>query len=288
MIIEQKSLFPLYVKPFIKWVGGKRQLLNDLINNIPLNFNSYFEPFVGGGALFFELYNLGILQNKKVFLFDVNKELINTYKVIKNNPHKLIEKLTEFQKNHNEEFYYQIRHLDRRENYKHLDNITKAARFIYLNKTCFNGLYRVNKSGYFNVPIGRYTNPKIIEEENIINVSNALKNVVIECCDYREVLNYAKKDDFVYFDPPYYPLNKTSNFTAYHNEVFLENEQIELFKTYKILSNRNCYVLESNSDTDFIKNLYKEFIIKKVYATRAINSNAKKRGKITELLIRNF
>jgi len=174
-------------KPFVKWVGGKRQLIPELIKRIPKNFNNYFEPFVGGGALFFELYNLGILKNKKAFLFDINEELINSYLVIKHSPAQLIEKLKYFKKNHNETFYYQIRNLDRSEEYHTIDKITKAARFIYLNKTCFNGLYRVNKKGQFNVPIGKYKNPLIVDEENIFAVSESLQNVVIKHCDYKKV-----------------------------------------------------------------------------------------------------
>jgi len=275
-------------KPFVKWAGGKRQLIPELLKNIPKNFNNYFEPFLGGGALFFELYNHGILNDKKIYLSDINKELINTYKVIRNNPNELVEKLKEFKINHNKEFYYKIRELDRNENYKNLDNITKAARFIYLNKTCFNGLYRVNKKGEFNVPFGKYKAPKILDEENIYAVSNALKNVIIKHCDYKEILKYTQKNDFIYLDPPYYPLTKTANFTTYNQNNFLEKEQIELYKTFKELAYKGCFVLKSNSDTEFINNLYKEFTIKKVLANRAINSKANKRGKITEILIRNY
>jgi len=276
------------LKPFIKWAGGKRQLISELLKHIPVNFNNYFEPFVGGGALFFELYNLGILKNKKVYLFDINEELINAYKVIRDYPNELIKKLKEFKIKHNKEFYYRIRELDRAENYKYLDTITKAARFIYLNKTCFNGLYRVNSKGFFNVPIGRYKNPQIVDEENILAVSIALQNVTIKHCDYKEVLLYAQKNDFIYFDPPYYPLNSTSNFTSYTKYNFLEKEQIELFEIFKVLSNRKCFVLESNSDTDFIKEIYKEFEVKKILANRAINSKGDSRGKVSEVLIRNY
>ena len=275
-------------KPFVKWAGGRRQLIPKLLKYVPKSFNNYFEPFVGGGALFFELYNLGILKNKKVYLFDINEELINAYKVIRDYPNELIEKLKEFKAKHNKEFYYQIRELDRNEDYTNLDNITKAARFIYLNRTCFNGLYRVNKKGYFNVPMGNYKNPQIVNEENILAVSIALQNTIIKHYDYKEVLQYAQKNDFIYFDPPYYPLTDTSNFTSYTQDDFLEKEQTELFETFKFLANKECFVLESNSDTDFINNLYKEFTIEKVLANRAMNSNGNKRGKITEVLIRNY
>ncbi|NPA10781.1 MAG: DNA adenine methylase [Epsilonproteobacteria bacterium] len=281
------SLFKI-AKPFVKWAGGKRQLIPELLKYIPGNFNNYFEPFAGGGALFFELYNLGILKDKQVFLFDNNKELINSYEVIKNAPYELIEKLKEFKSKHNKYFYYQIRELDRSANYKTLDKITKAARFIYLNKTCFNGLYRVNKKGYFNVPMGSYKDPKIVDENNILLASKALQNTTIKHCDYKDVLHYTQKNDFIYFDPPYFPLNKTSNFTSYTQGDFLEKEQIELFNTFNTLSQKGCFVLQSNSDTDFINNLYKNFKIQKILANRAINSKGNKRGKITEVLIRNY
>ena len=286
--IKQNLFLKHYAKPFVKWVGGKRQLIPELLKHIPKKFNNYFEPFVGGGALFFELYNLGILKDKKVYLFDINKELINTYKVIRNYPNELIESLKEFKTKHNKEFYYQIRELDRNEDYKNLDNIIKAARFIYLNKTCFNGLYRVNKKGYFNVPMGSYKNPQIVDEENILKVSKALKHTIIKHCDYKEVSKYVKENDFIYFDPPYYPLNETAYFTSYTKDDFLEKEQVELFETFKTLANKGCFVLESNSDTDFVYNIYKEFTIEKVLANRAINSNGNKRGKITEILIRSY
>jgi len=274
--------------PFIKWAGGKRGLISQILPYIPKNFNNYFEPFTGGGALFFALHNLGLLKNKKIYLFDKNKDLINAYIVIKNNPVKLIEILKEFKSKHSKEFYYEIRELDRNRSYKSLHPVYKAARFIYLNKTCFNGLYRVNKKGFFNVPIGRYKNPNIVDEENILNVSKALKNVEIKCCDFSEVLDYTNKGDFVYFDPPYYPLNKTSNFTSYTDSDFLEEEQIRLFNVFKNLSEKEIYVIESNSDTKFIKNLYKEYDIIKIKANRFINSNKDKRGKINELFVKNF
>ena len=188
MTYLKQNLFQEHnAKPFIKWAGGKRQLIPELLKHIPKNFNNYLEPFVGGGALFFELYNLGILKNKKVYLFDINEELINAYKVIRDYPNELIEKLKEFKAKHNKEFYYQIRELDKSKGYNNLDNITKAARFIYLNKTCFNGLYRVNKKGYFNVPMGKYKNPKILDEENILAVSVAPQSVIIQNCDYKKV-----------------------------------------------------------------------------------------------------
>jgi DNA adenine methylase len=274
--------------PFVKWAGGKRGLISQILPFIPKKFNNYFEPFVGGGALFFTLYNLGILKDKKIYLFDKNEELVNSYNFIKNNPVELIKTLKIFKNRHSNDFYYEIRGLDRKENYFNLSPVMKAARFIYLNKTCFNGLYRVNKKGFFNVPIGRYKNPNIIDEKNILNVSKALKNVEIKCCDFCEVLNYADKEDFIYFDPPYYPLNETSNFTSYTDNNFLEEEQIRLFNVFKNLTKIGIYIIESNSNTEFIKKLYKEYYLVKIKANRFINSKGNKRGKIDELLIVNF
>lgn len=273
-------------RPFIKWVGGKRGVLSQILPYVPKNFNNYFEPFVGGGALFFELYNLGLLKKKKVYLFDKNEELVNTYKTVKNSPEKLIKKLREFEKKHSKEFYYEIREMDRKEDFKNFDPVLRSARFIYLNKTCFNGLYRVNKKGYFNVPIGRYKNPKICDEEAILSASGALKNATVKAADFSEVLNYAEKSDFVYFDPPYYPLNRTSNFTSYTDGEFLEEEQIRLYEVFKKLSQKGVYVLESNSDTEYIKNLYKEFEINFVNVNRFVNSKANGRGKIKEVIIK--
>ncbi|SMC08861.1 DNA adenine methylase [Nitratiruptor tergarcus] len=282
--VEKKSV----ASPFVKWVGGKRGLLTQLLPLIPRKFNNYFEPFVGGGALFFELFNLGMLQNKKVYLFDRNEELINTYKIVQNKPDELLEKLKEFQENHSKEFYYKIRELDRKEDFKELDPITRAARFIYLNKTCFNGLYRVNKKGHFNVPIGRYKNPKIYDSDLIVNASKALQGAVIEAADFSEVLQYVQKEDFIYFDPPYYPLSETSKFTSYTDLAFLEDEQRRLFNVYEELDKRGCFVMESNSDTKFIKDLYKEYRIDIVYMHRFINSKKEGRGKISEVVIRNY
>ena len=274
-------------QPFLKWAGGKRGLISQTLPFIPKNFNNYFEPFVGGGAVFFSLYNLGFLKNKKIYLFDRNEELINAYNIVKYKPLKLIEVLKEFKENHSKEFFYNIREWDRSSDYTQISPIKKAARFIYLNKTCFNGLYRVNKKGQFNVPFGKYKNPNIIDETNILNVSVALKNVEIKCCDFSEVLKYAKNSDFVYFDPPYYPLNKTSSFTSYIQDNFLETEQKRLYEVFCELDKKGVFIIESNSDTEFINNLYKNFDIIKIKANRFINSKSKGRGKISELLIRN-
>jgi len=287
MTIKLNRLISNY-QPFVKWVGGKRGLLEQILPLFPKDFNNYFEPFVGGGAVFFELFSRGVLEGKKVVLSDINKELINAYLVVRDNPNELIKKLKEYEANHSKEFYYQIRELDRKEEFENLSNVERATRFIYLNKTCFNGLYRVNKKGYFNTPIGRYKNPNIADVETILNASEALANVTILHQSFEEVLNYAKKGDFVYFDPPYYPLNATSNFTSYDSNCFLEKEQIKLYKVFDKLVQEGVKVVESNSDTKFIKDLYKNYDIQIVNANRFINSKSNGRGKISEVLIRGY
>jgi DNA adenine methylase len=275
-------------QPFIKWVGGKRTLVSRLNEMMPPKFNNYFEPFIGGGALLFHLYSEGILDNRNKSIFDINSELINTYNIVKNNPIELIEKLKEYKEKHSNEFYYEIRALDRTEDYKISNKILRATRFIYLNKTCFNGLYRVNKSGYFNVPIGSYKSPNIADENVILNASKALEDVNIYNSSYKEVLNKAKKGDLVYFDPPYYPLNRTSNFTSYSENDFLEKEQEELLEIFDKLAKKGVFVILSNSDTDYIKDLYKNYDINIVDMNRFINSKANGRGKVTEVVVRSW
>ncbi|WP_310442032.1 DNA adenine methylase [Sulfurimonas sp.] len=281
-----QSNFTKY-QPFVKWVGGKRGLLSQIIPLIPKEFNNYFEPFVGGGALFFELYSRGVLKDKKVYLFDINAELINAYNIVKNNPFELIKNLKELKEKHSKEFYYDVRAWDREDNFLQRGEIERAARFIYLNKTCFNGLYRVNSKGYHNVPIGHYKNPNICDELVIYNASEALQSAIILNTSYKNVMKHASKDDFVYFDPPYYPLTPTSSFTSYSEFNFLDKEQIELFEVFKKLDMLGCKVTHSNSDTEFIKNLYQEFRIGEIQANRFINSKSSRRGKISEVLVRN-
>ena len=273
------------IKPFVKWAGGKNGLINSLVSFIPKNFNSYFEPFVGGGALFFYLKNINILNSKKIYLNDKNVELINAYKQIKINPNKLLEELEILKNNHSKEYFYKIRNLDRDFDFYSLSEVFRAARFIYLNKTCFNGLCRYNAKGNFNTPMGNYKNPKIYDKDLIFSVHEILKNVSITNKDFEVVSLKAKRGDFVYFDPPYYPLNKTSSFVSY-TDNFSANEQIRLYKLFKMLDCEGIKVLQSNSNTDFIKELYKDFEIIEVISKRAINCKGDKRGKITELIIR--
>ena len=281
-----QNSYTIKPQPFVKWVGGKRGLLSQIIPFVPKEFGNYFEPFVGGGALFFELYSLGLLKDKKAYLFDINSELINAYNIVKSNPVALIENLKEFREKHSKEFYFEVRSWDREENFLQRSEIERASRFIYLNKTCFNGLYRVNSKGHHNVPMGSYKNPNICDEFVIYGASEALQKATIVNASYKNVLLYAQANDFVYFDPPYYPLTQTSNFTAYNENTFLDKEQIELFEVFKELHEKDVFVAHSNSDTDFIKNLYDEFYIEEIQANRFINSKGSGRGKISEILIK--
>ena len=274
-------------QPFIKWVGGKRGLLSQIIPLLPQEFNNYFEPFIGGGALFFELFALGKLKNKKVYLFDINSELINTYIMVRDYPMELICELEKFKKEHSKEFYYEIRAWDREDDFLERDALLRASRFIYLNKTCFNGLYRVNKKNQNNVPMGSYKNPNICDSQTIYNASEALQDTIIKNIHYKEIIKYATKEDLVYFDPPYYPLTQTSSFTSYSEFEFLDKEQYELLEVCNKLKNDNINIVQSNSDTNFIKKLYKNYDIKKIQANRFINSKSNGRGKISELLISN-
>ena len=265
-------------KPFVKWAGGKRQIVKELVVRVPSRFNVYFEPFVGGGALLFEL------TPKKAIIGDINFELINAYLVIRDRVEDLINDL---QKHRNErDYYYKIRSIDP----KTLDSVQRASRFIYLNKTCYNGLWRVNSKGEFNVPFGKYRNPKICDEENLRAVSDYLKSADIKiiCAEYGKIIELAKKEDFIYLDPPYAPVSETSNFTNYVEDGFSLKDQEELAEVFKELDRRGCYVMLSNSDTDFIKKLYKGYLIERVSASRYINCIADRRKNHKELIIRNY
>ena len=281
------TIYKTKYQPFIKWVGGKRGLLKQLLPLFPKEFNNYHEPFLGGGAVFFELYSQGLLKDKKVYLSDINTELINTYLIVKNSPNKLINSLEEFKKKHNKKFYYQTRELDRQEDFKSLSDIQRASRFIYLNKTCFNGLYRVNRKGYFNTPIGSYKNPNIADRDTILSASEALQNAIILNNSFDGVKNNINKNDLVYFDPPYYPLNETSSFTSYDSNYFLDDKQFELFELFEKLYDKEVKILHSNSNTNFIKDLYKNYNINTLQANRFINSKSNGRGKIDEVIIRS-
>ena len=264
--------------PFIKWAGGKRKLIPTITKFMPprKQINKYFEPFLGGGALFFHL------QHKNSILSDENKELIELYTIVRDNVEELIEAL-KIHKN-DKDYFYEIRS-------QSLDDLTpiqRAARFIFLNKTCFNGLYRVNSKGQFNVPFGKYKNPKICDEEGLKASSLALQNAEIRNDDFEGILKQANTTDFIYFDPPYHPLSTTSSFTSYTAKNFDEQDQRRLVDIYTELADRGCFVMLSNSDTPLIRKLYKDFNLEEVFASRAINRNGDGRGKIKELLIINY
>jgi len=273
------------IPKFVKWAGGKTQLIEQFIPLFPKKFNCYLEPFVGSGAVFFH-----VIQNfkpKKIILSDINEELINAYIIIRNDVERLIVELKQHKEYHQSEgkkYYLTIRAT----NPNDLPPLERAARFIYLNKTCFNGLYRVNSKGKFNVPMGSYKNPDIIQEEKLRLISKLLQNVIIKVMSFEKVVNLAKKGDFVYLDPPYYPLQKGKSFTTYNKNNFLEKEQELLTKVFKTLDKKGCYVMESNSETRFIKKLYADFKIHVVTARRMINCDGSKRGAINEYVITNY
>ncbi|MDR0899660.1 MAG: DNA adenine methylase [Lactobacillaceae bacterium] len=268
----------------MKWVGGKRQILSEIEKRLPKEFGTYFEPFVGGGALLFHL------QPRKAVINDFNSELINAYQVVKNEPQSLLTELEEHTNLHSESHYYEVRSWDRTESYLTIDSIQRAARFIYLNKTGFNGLFRVNKNNENNVPMGTYKNPIIKDENTIIADSKILKYTTILNGDFVQAVSTAKKGDLVYFDPPYIPVNATSNFTSYTSLGFTLDDQIRLRDLIIELTNRGVFAMMSNADVPLVYELYNqpEFKISKIKASRAINSNASKRGKVGEVLVRNY
>ncbi len=272
------------VQPFLKWAGGKRQLLPVIQKYIPATYNSYFEPFVGAGALLFHL------QPSQAVVNDINPELINCYEVIKTHLSELIQLLTQHQQNHNPEYFYQIRALDRTNIYHQLTKIERAARLIYLNKTCFNGLYRVNSKGQFNTPLGSYKNPNILDIPVLTSISEYLNcaDIFFSTGDFAQVINKAHANDFIYLDPPYDPVSATASFTSYALNSFGRPEQIRLKETIDSARNKGCKIMLSNSGTDFIKDLYAGYTIIPVPATRNINAVGSGRGKIEELLIMNY
>ena len=274
-------------KPFVKWAGGKRQIIEQLKKYIPEEFDTYYEPFVGGGALLFEL------SPKKAIINDFNKELINVYEVLCDDKKfkKMCSVLNSYETNHSEEFYYEIRNKDRNKNtFNRLSDYTRAARTIYLNKACFNGLYRVNSKNEFNVPFGKKIKVNTYEGSNLITVSNYLSNtdyqIKILSVDFEESVKNAKKGDFIYFDPPYD--SDTSTFNSYTENGFGKEEQERLARVYKDLDSRGCYVMLSNHNTTLINELYKDYNIHVIEAKRNINANGKKRGKVEEVIITNY
>jgi DNA adenine methylase len=270
------------VQPFLKWAGGKRQLVPELLKYLPDHDGRYYEPFIGGGAL------LLTLRPQKATISDSNAELINCYRVVRDALDDLIEDLR--QHRNEAAHFYQIRSWDRQADFALKTPVQKASRIIFLNKTCYNGLFRVNSQGQFNAPFGRYQNPKILDEAVLNAVSDYLNGGEIDIlnADFAETVTTASQGDFVYFDPPYDPVSDTASFTGYDMNGFNQDEQERLKSVVDELTAKGCKVLLSNAYTEFIRDLYKDYNHVRVTATRAINSNAKKRGKINEILIMNY
>ena len=294
------------IRPFVKWAGGKGSLIPQLNNFYPYELKNgiierYIEPFVGGGAVLIDILQKYDVQ--EAYAFDINIDLINSYNIIKDNVEDLITNLkqmeTEYLQLEQEErknYFYNKR--DEYNNYtlkENEQNIQRAAQFIYLNRTCFNGLYRVNKAGKFNVPMGSHKNPTICDEENLRNLSKLIQNVQFQYGDYKRSMEYVTENTFVYFDPPYRPLNVTSGFTSYTKEDFNDENQKELAEFYRELNEQNAKLMLSNSnpkntnkEDNFFDNIYQGFNIDEIYASRMINANSKGRGKISEILVTNY
>jgi DNA adenine methylase len=269
-------------RPVLKWAGGKGQLLPELLKRLPETFEVYHEPFVGGGALFFELALKGHIG--AAYLSDINASLIDVYVGLRDCIDDVMMSLLQHKGRHSHDYYYQVRAL-------HSEDLSlpeREARVIYLNKTCYNGLYRENRRGEFNVPFGRYKNPTICDEPNLRAASRALQGVDIARRHFSTTLDYAKADDFVYFDPPYHPLSATANFTAYDRDGFGPDDQRQLRDVFAALAERGVRAMISNSDTPFIRELYAGFRVDQVFAARAVNSKANGRGKVAEVIVRNY
>jgi len=271
-------------RPFLKWAGGKGQLSGELICRVDQAgaIGRYHEPFIGGGALFFELVRTQRLGRRQAYLADNNSNLIEAYRGVKEDVEAVIVQLKMHAERHCEAYYYAVRSAIPS------TLVGRAARVIYLNRTCFNGLFRENSKGLFNVPFGRYKNPMICDEANLQACAQALRRAVVEARPFETVLDRAKAGDFVYFDPPYVPLSATSNFTSYGKGGFGEDSQRRLAEVFAELAQRGVRVLLSNSETPLVRELYRDFTIEVVYATRLVNSRADRRGKIAEVLVRNF
>ncbi len=270
------------ISPVLKWVGGKRQLLGELLPLVAkVPYERYIEPFFGGGALFFSVLP------KNAIINDYNRSLMEIYEVIRDDTEDLISRLKIHEANHGKEYFYEIRGMDRRADYENLSPVERAARLLYLNKTCFNGLFRVNGKGQFNVPFGRYKHPNIVNEEGLCAAAACLREegITISSKDYREVLAQARPGDFVYLDPPYMPISASSSFTSYTDKGFSYEEQKALKEACDDLRNRGIPFIESNSDSEEIRELYKDYDVRQVKARRSINSRGAKRGKIDEVLI---
>ncbi|MBU4693656.1 DNA adenine methylase [Mycoplasma zalophidermidis] len=274
------------MKPFVKWAGGKAKLIPKIKSKMPTKYNKYIEPFVGGGALFFHI------QPKDFIINDINSELIDTYKCFTNkrNYNGLIKILENHAQNHNDEYFYEIRNLDRDSNFSLLTRPERAARLIYLNKSCFNGLYRVNKKGFFNVPSGKKNIVKLFDNGNFDSIYRLLngKNKYIYNSDFEKVLKLAQTGDFVYLDPPYADLNERKSFTSYTKDNFYIDDQIRLKNIVDSLTKKDVKVMISNHGSDFIKELFKDYNIETIYVKRLIGSNVNTRKDVEEVLITNY
>ena len=284
---QQYSQILVTPKPFVKWAGGKRQLIPILNENLPKTFGTYFEPFLGGGALLFHMLNER--NRQKCNISDLNSDLVLSYTTIRDRVNDLISSLKNHEKNYQKDskfYYYSIRDSNPR------SQIEKTSRLLFLNRTCFNGLYRVNSKGKFNVPLGKYTNPNIVNEDNLHSVSNILQSskVSIQCRDFEAVLRDAKKGDLIYFDPPYQPVSDTANFTSYTNKNFTYDDLSRLANLCMKLDEKGCNVLLSNSNSKEVTDMFskKPWKINKIHANRSINSDSKKRTGHFELLIKNY
>ena len=284
---QQYSQIIAVPKPFVKWAGGKRQLIPILNENLPKRFGAYYEPFLGGGALLFHVISKH--QNQDCNISDLNLDLVLTYTVIRDSVEDLIMSLKKHAKSYEKDsksYYYSVRESHPR------SAIEKASRLLFLNRTCFNGLYRVNSKGKFNVPLGRYTNPNIVNADNLYAVSKILNSnpVQIRCRDFESIIDDVKSGDLIYFDPPYQPVSKTANFTSYTNKDFTHEDLTRLFRLCEKLNEMGCKVLLSNSHSDVVSKMFskKPWNIAKIEANRSINSNSKNRKGHYELLIKNY
>ncbi|WP_298276389.1 DNA adenine methylase [Ferroplasma sp.] len=277
-----ESLLNEYYKPILKWAGGKRQLLPVLLKNIPDKFNTYYEPFIGGAAMLISLYSLNKINN--AVISDTNTDLYNLYRTIREEPQELIDELNNLKFRNSRDDYYRARSLFNSTE----DSVTRSAILIYLNRHGYNGLYRVNSNNKFNVPFGKYSNPGMPSPENIMALSKILQSCSLMNSDFEAAVMNAVRGDFVYFDPPYMPLSKTSYFTGYTHSGFDERDQERLSRTFKELSRKGVYVMESNSSTELIRELYKDFSLIEVDARRNINSVGTKRDAVKELIITNY
>lgn len=269
-------------RPFVKWVGGKTQLLPEILRRMPpkKGMKTYHEPFVGGGAVFFAL------QPAQAILSDVNPELINAYKIVRDSVESLIRDLKKHK--HTSEYFYTIRDEDRLSSFRRWSDVRRASRLIYLNKTCYNGLFRVNSKGHFNTPFGRYTNPNYVDADNLKACSKALSKSEILLASFGTIVERTRPGDFVYFDPPYAPLSETAYFTGYSKDGFGLDMQRELFEVCCALDAKKVRFMLSNSAVPFIKKLYAKFHVDIVHASRAVNSRAERRGKVEEVLVQNY